>query len=153
MQITNDWQLERFPRVIRCRPYGFLHVTKTTYCSSGVIHKIKDFPKKRKKAYAYVIKLVKSHLLIWLKEIYQNRRSQMSAERNELNLTYKVLSKTSSKEIVFFYGSKMFTQDILRKNADWTLEHFEMNGELAKMIKTRNKSKTINLKNNNTITQ
>ena len=77
----------------------------------------------------------------------------MSAERNELNLTYKVLSKTSSKEIVFFYGSKMFTQDILRKNADWTLEHFEMNGELAKMIKTRNKSKTINLKNNNTITQ
>lgn len=46
-----------------------------------------------------------------------------------LNSAYKVRSKTSYKEIIFYYGSKKFTQDVLRKNTDWTLKQIGMNGE------------------------
>ena len=40
----------------------------------------------------------------------------MLAEDNKLNLKYKKLSKTSHKDIVFFYGSKKFILDLLPKN-------------------------------------
>ena len=46
-----------------------------------------------------------------------------------LNSAYKVRSKTNYKEIIFYYGSKKFTQDVLRKNTDWTLKQIGMNGE------------------------
>lgn len=41
-----------------------------------------------------------------------------------LKLAYKVHSKTSCKEIIFFYGSRKFTQYILHENTYWTLDIF-----------------------------